>query len=132
MSKWQTKILLPVVLSAIVLGGLSGWWLARGKQVQVDRGHLEEKNKVEIGKIYGRQDTVFSDTAIGILEKNGKEGEGTHRLLREGGESQTAYLTSSVLDLDLFVGHKVQVWGQTYSSDKVGWLLDVGQIKVLE
>ena len=53
-------------------------------------------------------------------------------LLREGGESQTAYLTSSVLDLDMFIGRKVQVWGQTFDSTNVAWLMDIGKIKVLE
>jgi len=67
-----------------------------------------------------------------VIEKNGFDGEGTHKLLREGGESQTAYLTSSVLDLDLFVGHKVEIWGETFAAQKAGWLLDVGAVKVLD
>src|SRR3990167_1516281 len=46
---------------------------------------------------------TFRDEAEGTIEKNDdldKYAQGTHKLLRSGGESQTAYLTSSVLDLN--------------------------------
>jgi len=66
------------------------------------------------------------------LEKNGLDGEGTHRLIREGGPSQTAYVTSSTLDLDQFAGRKVQVWGETFRAQKAGWLMDIGRLKILE
>ncbi len=69
---------------------------------------------------------------MGTLEKGGIDGEGTHKLIREGGESQTAYLTSSIIDLDPLVGKKVQVWGETFKGQKAGWLMDVGRVKVLE
>jgi len=52
--------------------------------------------------------------------------------LRPGGESQTAYLTSSVLDLDEYVGKKVKVFGETFGSSQVGWLMDVGKVEVVE
>lgn len=122
----------------VVLGIGSGWGLAkfqasrRGGEKAEGVLTMEKRGKVEVGKVYGREDETFKDTATGVLEKNGVEGEGTHRLLREGGESQTVYLTSSVLDLDLFVGHKVQVWGETFAAQKAGWLMDVGKVKVLE
>ncbi len=120
-----------------LLGLATGFGMAFYQQKQsreTQKVTLEVRGeKVEKGKVYGREDDIFQDTAVGIVEnKERNEGEGTHRLLREGGESQTAYLTSSVLDLDMFVGHKVQVWGQTFSSRKVGWLMDVGKIKVLD
>ncbi len=131
-----------VVFSLLVLLGIgSGWGLVRwqknfktGSETEESGVNLEAGSeiKIKVGQTYGRADEVFKDTAVGVLEKNGVEGEGTHRLLREGGESQTAYLTSSVLDLDLFVGHKVQVWGETFAAQKAGWLMDVGKIKVLE
>lgn len=75
---------------------------------------------------------TFSDTATGVIEKGGINGEGSHKLIREGGPSQTAYLTSSVVDLDQFAGKKVQVWGETFSAQKAGWLMDVGRVKILE
>ena len=124
-------------LLLFVLGIGSGWSLAKFRLSQRKEGSevtsiSDMGEKIKIGETYGRADHIFKDTAIGVLEKNGIGGEGTHRLLREGGESQTAYLTSSVLDLDLFIGHKVQVWGETFAAQKAGWLMDVGKIKVLE
>lgn len=78
---------------------------------------------------------TFRDEAEGTIEKNDdldKYAQGTHKLLRPGGESQTAYLTSSVLDLDEYVGKKVKVFGETFGSSQVGWLMDVGKVEVQE
>ena len=77
---------------------------------------------------------VFRDTAVGIIEINDGSltDEGTHKLIREGGESQTAYLTSSVLDLGKFIGRKVKVWGETFAAQKAGWLMDIGKVEILE
>lgn len=78
---------------------------------------------------------TFRDEAEGTVEKNDdldKYAQGTHKLKRPGGESQTAYLTSSVLDLDQYVGKKVKVFGETFGSSQVGWLMDVGKVEVLE
>ncbi|MBU2592847.1 hypothetical protein KKD61_05355 [Patescibacteria group bacterium] len=125
----------------IFLGLLSGWGLSKlthkgVKEEAVGDTMIETANgkveKLEVGKVYGIEDGSFKDSAVGVIGSGGVNGEGTHRLNREGGESQTAYLTSSVLDLDSFVGHKVEVWGETFASQKAGWLLDVGRIKVLE
>jgi len=126
-------------LGIVVFGVFSGWGLFRltsgrgggfsGSQIKTDIAGGEQ---VERGKTYGSTSEVFKDHAVGVIEKNGFDGEGTHKLLREGGESQTAYLTSSVLDLDLFVGHKVEIWGETFAAQKAGWLLDVGAVKVLD
>jgi hypothetical protein len=81
----------------------------------------------------GIQDSkTFRDCAKGQLEKGGIGGEGTHHLLREGGPSQTAYLTSSVVDLDQFVGKTIQVCGETIASKRAGWLMDIGLVSVLE
>ena len=55
---------------------------------------------------------TFRDEAEGTVEKNDdldKYAQGTHKLLRPGGESQTAYLTSSVLDLDEFVKQELSL-----------------------
>lgn len=78
---------------------------------------------------------TFRDEAEGTVEKNealDKYAQGTHKLLRPGGESQTAYLTSSVLDLDEFIGKKVKVFGETFGSSQVGWLMDVGKVESQE
>ena len=77
-------------------------------------------------------ESKFSTTTDGVLEEGGIGGEGTYHLIRGNGPSQYAYLTSSVVDLGVFVGKKVQIWGETVSGKKAGWLIDVSKIKVME
>jgi hypothetical protein len=92
----------------------------------------ESAEAVEAGKTYGADDDeTFTDDVTGILVKGGIEGEGSHHLIRPGGKSQYVYLTSSVVDLDLFVGAEVEIWGETFNAQKAGWLLDAGRVKVL-
>ena len=130
--------LVGFILVVLVLGVISGWALFKSPffkstpkgEIQLAEGGTASRAKV--GETYGREDDVFKDEAVGVVEANGLSGEGTHKLLREGGESQTVFLTSSILDLDMFIDRKVIVWGQTFSSEKVGWLMDVGRLKVVE
>lgn len=134
--------LVMAVAAILVLGIGSGWLMANfakgGKGITIGLNKDNAKTvtsageEIKVGETYGKSDQSFKDSAVGVIEKNGKNGEGTHRLLREGGESQTAYLTSSVLDLDDFVSRKVEVHGETFAAQKVGWLMDVGSIKILE
>ncbi|MEA2056448.1 MAG: hypothetical protein U9O78_01885 [Patescibacteria group bacterium] len=89
-------------------------------------------NKVKEGDIFGIQDDeAFKDHASGYLKAGGINGEGSHSLLRPGGESQTVYLTSSVTDLDKLVGMEIKIWGETFKGQKAGWLMDVGKVKVI-
>jgi len=113
--------------SKIPLASLGG---SNGQVIPAEKVTSQEDLKV--GKTYGNLDKNFSDTAVGVIEKGNINGEGTHILNREGGPSQRAALTSSVLDLDLFVGRKVEVKGETNVSNKVAWLMDVGAVKILE
>lgn len=125
------KTILTIVL-ILFSGILTGYLLssAAKKQQQISSGTIEEKSGQK--KIVGSADTkTFKDFAEGVLEEGGVNGEGTHRLIRPGGDSQTVYLTSSVLDLNQFIGKKVRVWGETFSAQKAGWLMDVGKIEVL-
>lgn len=124
----------------VVFGVVSGFGLSRltaggsglGSEKVEEVSETGQVSQVEVGKTYGRQDEIFSSEAEGVIEKGGIDGEGTHHLEREGGESQTAYLTSSVVDLDQFVDRKVKVFGETFAGQKAGWLMDVGAVKVLE
>lgn len=128
-------VLFPsTIILAVILGGIGTGWLLNKITQGGGSDQLSSSAKVsEGGKEVGIDDTAtFRDSAEGTLEKGGIDGEGTHRLIRTGGESQTAYLTSSVIDLDQFVGKKVQVWGETFQAKKAGWLMDVGKIKILE
>lgn len=74
---------------------------------------------------------AFKDSAEGILKEGGIDGEGNFHLERPGGVSQNVYLTSSTVDLSLFIGKKVRVWGVTYQGNKAGWLMDVGTVETL-
>lgn len=134
----KNKIIWLVAL-VFVFGTISGWGLFRltGGEGAVKEGkkavQMIEGKEVKAGQVYGsEEEEAFSDQAEGVVESNEGGEEGTHKLMREGGESQTVHLTSSVLDLDMFLGRQVEAWGQTFSSEKVGWLMDVGRIKVLK
>ena len=128
------KLLLTVVLIAIVFGSLTGYFLTRpGSMLKEEIKRDVEKEEIKAGVTVGISDEKsFKDSAEGTLEAGGVDGEGSHHLVRPGGESQNVYLTSSVVDLEKFVGRKVKVWGQTFAAQKAGWLMDVGKLKVLE
>ncbi len=88
---------------------------------------------VHNGDVFGNpEEKDFKDSAEGYLEIGRLGGEGSNHLLREGGASQTVYLTSSSTDLDKFQGMQVKVWGETFKGQKAGWLMDVGRVKVME
>ncbi len=93
---------------------------------------IVEGEEIKVGVVYGNTSQTFSDHATGVVKKGGVNGEGTHTLDREGGVDQDAALTSSVIDLDLFVDKEVEVKGETNASRKAGWFMDVGSIKILE
>lgn len=140
--KKNLKLYLTLGLIAIVAGigtGYGGYKL----QAQTGSGSTATRNQtgiqkvaegtVSVGDVFGVNDTdTFSDSAQGYLEAGGLDGEGSHRLLRPGGESQTVYLTSSVTDLDPLVGMEVKVYGETFKGQKAGWLMDVGRVEVLK
>lgn len=132
------KKLLPIpkqmILGAtaiIIVGIISGYLLSSSFKGQPATS-TAPGGKVGEGKVVGSTDTkTFPDSAEGELTTGSINGEGTHKLIRPGGESQTVYLTSSVLDLNQFVGKKVKVWGQTFAAKRAGWLMDVGRVEVL-
>lgn len=131
-SKSNSNVVMGIIsVSVIVVGILSGYLLTRsGNESGVNSDSTEIKvNKEEAGVV---DESKYPDTAEGILEEGGIQGEGTYHLVRGVGPSQYAYLTSSVIDMAPFVGKKVKIWGQTLSGKKAGWLLDVGKIKVIE
>jgi hypothetical protein len=134
--------LVVLVIIVIILGGIgTGWFLSKNvsaKKAVVgnDVSSVDKAPGAEVtgdGKEVGVDDNkTFRDNAEGMLVEGGIEGEGTHHLERPGGASQNVYLTSSVVDLDQFVGKKVQVWGETISGKKAGWMMDVGKVKIVE
>jgi hypothetical protein len=127
--KYMKKVVIIVYLIMIFLGLGTGYLLANKST-----GATNVKNDqkvIQTDKVVGSTDEkTFKDSAEGRLEKGGIDGEGTHKLIRDGGPSQTVYLTSSVIDMDKFVGKDVKVWGETFAADKAGWLMDVGKIEL--
>lgn len=115
----------------VVLGGIgTGWYLSGakanfGQYSPNPTGIKTNETEAGISDVSGFQD------ATGTLEEGGIEGEGTHHLTRDGGPSQTITLTSTVIDLESFVGKKVQIWGETSATKKAVWFMDVVKIKSL-
>ncbi len=132
------EVIIPVVAILLIIGvgSLTGYLFSkRGTAVTESKKLIGGAEMIQGPKEVGIKDEkVFKDTAEGKIEvnDNGEVMEGSHKLIRPGGPSQTAYLTSSVLDLNQFAGKCVQVWGETFSSEKVGWLMDIGRVKVLD
>lgn len=138
----KISISIVVIVSAIALA--LGFWISRMSPVNQGSQELISGNNalstdsisgsddLEVGKIYGNTSKNFKDSAVGIVEKGSINGEGTHILNREGGASQRAALTSSTVDLDLFIGKKVEIKGETNASNKASWFMDVGSVKLIE
>lgn len=137
---WGSAVASAFIIFIIIVGGIfTGYLLSRGSEGKAATKKTKKLNGnvelIESKKEAGIKDPdVFSDSTEGKLEVNdfSKVKEGSHKLLRVGGESQTAYLTSTVIDLNKYVGQCVQVWGETFSGKEAGWLMDVGRIKILD
>lgn len=130
-SKFIPIIIIILVVGAGIFSGLvassRSKSAAKATSSAIDEENLTPQAKESFAK-------TFRDQAEGTIEKNDqfdKYAQGTHKLIRPGGESQTAYLTSSVLDLDQYLGKKVKVYGETFGSSQVGWLMDVGKVDVV-
>jgi len=130
----RTAFYALVSLLVIMLGVGTGWALSGAKTA----GSKEPTSAGAPGAETGAKEAgiadeaTFRDSAEGVLEDGGIDGEGTHHLVRDGGPSKYVYLTSTVIDLEAFVGKTVTVWGETISAQTAGWLMDVGKIRVSE
>lgn len=129
----------PFIIGAIVVIGLgvaTGYLLSSKKLTPGTAGTLKKEAKsgeLAAGTVFGSDDLkTFKDTTEGILKKGGTDGEGSHHLERQGGESQNVYLTSSIIDLNEFIDKKIKIWGETNKARKAGWLMDVGRVEILE
>jgi len=138
MKKFSTKdpnnwvMILGAVL-VVVAGVATGWFLSGGMKSDTSESSQAapgiEKSETEAGI---SDESTFTDSTEGTLVSGGIDGEGTHHLEKEGGPSQYVYLTSTVIDLEGFVGKKVVIWGETIAGSNAGWLMDVGKIKVIK
>lgn len=126
----QNVLLIVTSLVVVLAGILTGWTFsgrANGASVTSDK----ERGVTETATEAGSKEVEHGDTATGELVKGGIDGEGTHHLVTGEDESKYVYLLSTVIDLESFVGKKVQVWGETIAPQKAGWLMDVSRIKVV-
>lgn len=139
----KSKLTPILVIVGILLGLGSGFFFAQRRLLIVSGGtgvvagstpqELTSSTSIKKGDTFGSADeATFRDQAEGILMAGGIEGEGSHHIERGANATQWVYITSSVVDLDLLVGHRVAVWGETNQGKKAGWLMDVGRVKVLE
>jgi len=128
--KMTTRIL--VLVFAGIATGFGLFYFTQKPKSAIPSGTIDEE-KIKKGMIVGMQDKeTFRDSAEGKLISGGIDGEGSHHLEREGGESQNVYLTSSVVDLDQFLDRKIKIWGETFEAQKAGWFMDVGRLEVIE
>jgi hypothetical protein len=137
--KSSSKLFILITVFAVLAGVGTGFGSFKlfakpssGGPRSTDIQELPTAGKVKVGDVFGSTDASFKDSAEGYLEDGGLDGEGSHKLLRPGGESQTVYLTSSVTDLSELAGVEVKVWGETFKGQKAGWLMDVGRVEVLD
>ena len=120
----------------VLFGVMTGFGLSKIKSSK-GGGPVVNGQKIEVVNTPGEEGVKdvasFKDTATGqIIANDGKlTTEGSQILVRPGGASQNVYLTSSVIDLEKYIGKNVQVWGETFKGQKAGWLMDVGRIKVV-
>ena len=132
-SKMKKIVPLVAILFIIAAGSVSGLYLASTNKKPNQKAAINQESLTPEAKQSFTQ--TFRDQAEGTIEKNDKldkYAQGTHKLIRPGGEDQTAYLTSSVLDLDQYAGKKVRVYGETFGSSQVGWLMDVGKVEIIQ
>jgi hypothetical protein len=133
----KSAILIILGSFLVVLVGVGSGWLLSGRALGISSsktapegaapGVEESVSEAGVSDLSG-----FPDEAEGMLVEGGIEGEGTHYLDRDLGPEKYVYMTSTVIDLQSFVGKKVKVWGQTISGKHAGWLMDVGKIKIIE
>lgn len=127
LSNW-TQVLGVVVVVALIAGVGTGYILAStgGNKFAAVSLTQTPKNPTQDSK-------TFRDFAEGKLQKRpapknpGEYVEGTHLLVRLGAVSVA--LTSSVVDLSLFEGKEVKVFGETQKAIEEGWLMDVGMVE---
>jgi len=131
---FDIKKMWPYVLGAflVVIAGVGSAWLISGKMMVGGSNPSTLGTKIISGEVGILDSNIKYANAVGVLKEGGIGNEGTHHLERDGGPSQTVYLTSSVIDLQGYVGEKIEIWGETISSKKAGWLMDVAKIKIIK
>ena len=126
------RVFLIVISVSIILGSATGYFLSSKSPRS---GGSPALSLTETAKSPDRDTKTFRDFAEGTIQKrpspknSGEYTEGTHLLVRSDNPTPVA-LTSSVVDLSLYEGKKVKVYGETQKAVKEGWLMDVGKVEV--
>lgn len=125
------------VLVVLIAGVGTGFGAAKLGSAKGSTATTKSEGKTMVAETQNEAGTsdlsAFPDTAEGELKEAPADAEGSHYLDRGTGKTQYVYLTSTVLNLQNFVGKRVQVNGQTLAGGKkAGWLMDVGRIKVIQ
>ncbi len=135
LKKFDIKKSWPLILGSflVVAAGVGTAWMISGKVM----GTVGSKVAAPGAKVTSSEagilaENVKYDTATGDLKEGGIGNEGTHHIERDNMPSHFVYLTSSVIDLQSFVGKKVEIWGETLASKKSPWLMDVAKIKIVD
>ncbi len=125
------RLFIIVIGVAVILGIVTGYTLSNK-----DSGGLKTAGLGNQAAKNPQSDTrTFRDFADGVIKPRPKPDpeeyvEGTHLLEREG--AVPVALTSSVVDLSLYEGKKVKVFGETQKALKEGWLMDVGKVEEIK
>lgn len=126
---FSTPIVIIFFVIFILLGVGLGYYLSNMEGASLSSNSRTTTSSKNASGVLDKE--KFPDKAEGKLKKGGIDGEGNFHLERTGGDSQNVYLTSSTVDLSQYIGKKVRVWGQTFTAQKAGWLMDVGYLEVL-
>jgi hypothetical protein len=128
-TKNTNTIAIWLVYGLLILLGIGTGYLLSSQKMDTTYSASNVKTSGANGSI-NPKDALDPACPVGSLEAGGIGNEGTHKLIRDGGPSQTAYLISSVVDLDEYIGKKVRVCGATLAAKKAPWLMDVEKIAV--
>lgn len=115
-----------LIAVAVIIGTILGFGFSRFNKKTTNNS--DTKTIAQSAGVVDKK--TFKDSVEGILREGGIDGEGNFHLERPGGVSQNVYLTSTTVDLSNYIGKKVKVWGQTFSGQKAGWLMDVGLVEM--
>lgn len=124
------KILIGVIVISLIAGSATGYLMANKSGSK-----SLESTSPDAPKVASQDSKTFRDFAEGTIKAKPEPKdatqytEGTHMLEREG--AVPVALTSSVVDLSIYEGKKVKVYGETQKALKEGWLMDVGKVEEL-
>lgn len=127
----KNSVVIVLVYVVLILLGVGTGYILSTKRTSGSGVTSKNGSIATTAKVVGVQDaSKYTNCPTGKLEAGGIDGEGTHHLIRPGGPSQTAYLMSSLIDLDQYVNLTVKICGATKQAKKAPWLMDVERLEL--